>query len=533
MKDLVALLLPAEQRARFLEEIKASLTPAQFETVRAVFDGAAEVLGIVEAKKISMSRLCARVFGPKTEKGQRLCGGPPRANPAGKKKRPGHGRGSHRRYTGARRIQVPHPHLKAGDPCPDCGRGKVRRQKEPARSVKLTAQPPVSANIHEMERLRCDTCNTVFTAPAPEEAKGEKYDPTVGVMIGLLRYGSGMPFHRLERLQASVGVPLPAPVQWEQTLRVVEILQVVRDHLIELGAQAPLVHNDDTTMRIAGVRREIESEAKPGRTGIFTSGIVCEGLEEGRVSIRILLTGRRHAGENLERVLERRAKDLPPPLQMCDGLERNQPGQHATELCHCNVHARRQFVEIRTHFAEDCSRVVEAFGKVYEVEAECRKAKVGPGERLRRHQERSGPVMEALRGELQQRMEQKEIEPNSALGGAVKYMMKRWATLTKFLRVAGAPIDNNAAERLMKSAILHRKNSLHYRTQRGAEVGDTFMTVIETCRANGVNPFEYMLAVVRNPEAVRADPGRWMPWNYGQVREPELPPATVPAPASS
>ena len=173
MKDLAALLLPAEQRARFLEEIKAPLTPAQFETVRAVFEEAAELLGIVEAKKISMSRLCARVFGPKTEKGQRLCGGPPRPNPAEKKKRPGHGRGSHRRYTGARRIQVPHPHLKAGDPCPDCGRGKLRRQKEPARTVKLTAQPPVAANIHEMERLRCDACNTLSTAPAPEEAKVE------------------------------------------------------------------------------------------------------------------------------------------------------------------------------------------------------------------------------------------------------------------------------------------------------------------------------------------------------------------------
>lgn len=531
MKDLAALLLPAERRLRFLEEVKATLSPEQFETVRAVFEEAAELLGIVEAKKISMSRLCARVFGPKTEKGHRLRGDPSRERPEGKKKRPGHGRGSHRRYTGARRIQVPHPRLKAGDPCPDCGRGKLRRQKEPTRIVKLTAQPPVAANIHEMERLRCDACNKLFTASAPEEAKGDKYDPTVGVMIGLLRYGSGMPSHRLERLQASVGVPLPAAVQWEQTLRAVESLEVVREHLMQLGAQAPLIHNDDTSMRIAGVRKEIESEAKPERTGIFTSGIVCEGLEEGRVSIRILLTGRNHAGENLGRVLDRRSKDLPPPLQMCDGLDRNEPSRHATELCHCNVHARRQFVDIRTPFAEECRKVVEAFGKVYKVEAECRKENVGAQERLRRHQEQSGPVMEALREELQQQMDQRKIEPNSALGGAVKYTLKRWSTLTMFLKVPGAPIDNNEAERLLKNAILHRKNSLHYRTQRGADVGDTFMTVIETCRANGVNPFDYMLAVVRNPEAVRAAPGRWMPWNYEQIHEPEEPPAPTPQPA--
>jgi hypothetical protein len=516
MKDLAALLLPAEQRVHFLEEVKATLNPVQFETVRAVFEGAAELLGIVEANKTSIGRLCAQIFGPKTEKGRRLCGGLAKEAQPGKN-RPGHGRGSHRRYTGARRIGVAHPDLKAGDPCPDCGRGKLRRQKEPARTVKLTAQPPVAANIHEMERLRCDACNTLFTAPAPEEAKGDKYDPTVGVMTGLLRYGSGMPSYRLERLQASVGVPLPAAVQWEQTVRTVEHLEVVKEHMMHLGAQAPLIHNDDTTMRIAGVRKEIEAEKKPGRTGIFTSGIVCEGLEEGRVSIRILLTGRNHAGENLGRVLDRRAKGLPPPLQMCDGLEHNEPSEHATKLCHCNVHARRQFVDIRTSFPEECRKVVEALGKVYEVEAQCRKQKVGPEERLRRHQEQSGPVMEAMRQEFQERMDQKKIEPNSGLGGAVKYMLGRWSTLTMFLKVPGAPLDNNETERLLKNAILHRKNSLHYRTQRGADVGDTFMTVIETCRANGVNPFEYMLAIVRNPKAVRADPGRWMPWNYEQA----------------
>lgn len=81
---------------------------------------------------------------------------------------------------------------------------------------------------------------------------------------------------------------------------------------------------------------------------------------------------------------------------------------------------------------------------------------------------------------------------------------------------------------MLKNAILHRKNSLHYKTQRGADVGDTFMTVIETCRANGVNPFDYMLAVVRNADGVRATPGTWMPWNYDQARPSEAPPTPAP-----
>lgn len=243
------------------------------------------------------------------------------------------------------------------------------------------------------------------------------------------------------------------------------------------------------------------------------------------MSIRILRTGRHHAGENLSRVLDRREKDRPPPLQMCDALERNEPREHPTELCHCTVHARRQFVDIRAHFPEECRKVVESLGQVYRVDAECRKEKLGPEERLRRHQAQSGPVMETLRQELQEAVDQKKIEPNSGLGAAVAYVLDRWSTLTMFLKVPGAPLDNNQTERLLKNAILHRKNSLHYKTQRGADVGDTFMTVIETCRANGVNPFDYMLAVVRNSDAVRADPGRWMPTNYRHAHEPAAPSA--------
>jgi hypothetical protein len=217
----------------------------------------------------------------------------------------------------------------------------------------------------------------------------------------------------------------------------------VGEHLLQLGAQAA-VYNDDTGMRIAAVRQEIQAEHKPRRTGIFTTGIVCEGLqgEEGR-SIRILRTGRHHAGENLSRVLDRRQKDRPPPLQMCDALERNEPREHPTELFHCIVHARRQFVDIRARFPEECRTVVESMGPVYRVDAECRKEKLGPEERLRRHQAQSGPVMETLRQELQEAVDRKQIEPNSALGGAVAYVLDRWSTLTLFLKVPGAPLDNN------------------------------------------------------------------------------------------
>lgn len=95
-------------------------------------------------------------------------------------------------------------------------------------------------------------------------------------------------------------------------------------------------------------------------------------------------------------------------------------------------------------------------------------------------------------------------------------MTKRWDKLTLFLRVAGAPIDNNICERALKRAILHRKNSLFYKTQNGARVGDIYMSLIHTAELNGVNPFEYLVALLKNDEDLRLTPSRWMPWNFRQ-----------------
>lgn len=93
-------------------------------------------------------------------------------------------------------------------------------------------------------------------------------------------------------------------------------------------------------------------------------------------------------------------------------------------------------------------------------------------------------------------------------------MLKHWEPLTLFLRKAGAPLDNNLCEQALKRAILHRKNSLSYKTLKGAQTGDLFMSLIHTCRLNQVNPFDYLLAIARNGEAIGMAPENWLPWNY-------------------
>ena len=99
-------------------------------------------------------------------------------------------------------------------------------------------------------------------------------------------------------------------------------------------------------------------------------------------------------------------------------------------------------------------------------------------------------------------------------------MLNHWSKLTLFLRVPGAPLDNNICERILKQAILHRKNALFYKTLNGAAVGDLLMSFIHTCRLRRVNALDYLTELLRHAEQAALEPNRWMPWNYNDQLTP-------------
>jgi len=309
---------------------------------------------------------------------------------------------------------------------------------------------------------------------------------------------------------------MPSSTQWDLVSASAETLSPGHEELIRRGAQGNLVHNDDTTMRILKLTPEqraaaLGPEAGETRTGVFTSGIVSVG--DGH-KIALFFTGARHAGENLGEVLKRRATELPAPIQMCDGLSHNLPDEFETLLSKCNLHARRYFVEVAESFPDEVRFVLETLRKVYKTDAVARKQGLSPDERLLLHQQDSEPLMKALEQWMQVQVTERRVEPNSGLGEAITYMRKHWEGLTLFLRVKGAPLDNNVCERALKKAVLHRRNSLFYKTLNGARVGDIFMAFIYTAELNGVAPFEYLLALLRHPQELAVNPAAWMPWNY-------------------
>ena len=529
-----------EELDGLLERLRSSdLVAKDYELLRELVASYAFLTEAIGEKGARIAQLRKLLFGSASEKTRQVLEevlGPQASSTEekssadqGKKKpkrrRKGHGRNGNEAYRGAERIKVSNESLRPGDPCPLCPKGKTYKLKKPQRLVRLTGQAPIHARIVELERLRCNLCGEIFTAKTPEGLGEEKYDAKSSAMIALLRYGSGLPFNRLESLQESLGIPLPDATQWDIVEKTARQLVPAYEQLIVEAAQGDVMHNDDTRMPILEVMKLIKDQTSrgspPDRTGMFTSGIV--STKEGR-QIALFFTGRKHAGENLSAVLAKRAQEIRSPIQMCDGLDRNLPKGLPEELevivSNCLVHARRHFIKVAQSFPEECAHVLHRLGEVYKIDAQAKKQGLDPTERLRLHQRESAPIMDKLQKWLSGLLEEKKVEPNSGLGKAINYALPRWQRLTLFLREPGAPLDNNAVERVLKKAIVHRKNSLFYKTQNGAKVGDLFMSFIVTCQLSGTNPLDYLTQLQDHAAELADNPVDWMPWNYPATPEP-------------
>lgn len=525
-----------EELDALLKRAEAALDQGDYEHIKAMAEMITYLSRMVEQKGTSAKRLLQMLFGGSTEKTKQVierlkkasdqaeakslaeaCAKDQSPEEAGK----GHGRNGASVYTGAGKIVIPHEYLKSGDPCPACDKGKVYKVKKPSVVLRVRGQAPLEATVFELEKYRCHLCGAVFTAKLPEGMGQEKYDAASGSMIALLKYGSGLPFNRLERLQACLGVPLPSSTQWEIVDSVANRIYPAFDELKRQAAQGKIVHNDDTVMKVLSLMKENDrkrhatgkskKKGGPQRTGMFTSGLV--SVLDGK-RIALFLTGRKHAGENLEEILKKRSAGLKPPIQMCDALSRNVPKEFQSLLANCLAHGRRQFVDVAENFPEECIHVLETLKEVYKNDAITRQQKMTPEERLAFHQAESGPLMDKLHEWFTGQLEEKKVEPNSGLGKAMLYMLKHWKKLTLFLKEPDAPLDNNLCERALKKAIQHRKNSLFYKTEYGAQIGDLFMSLIHTCQLCKANPFDYLTELQKHYEDVSKNPQDWMPWNY-------------------
>ena len=423
-------------------------------------------------------------------------------------------------YVGAKRVECRHEELAVGQRCPACGQGTLY-ELPPGREIRIDGHALLSAMRYELHKLRCSACGSIFTAPLPSEAGAEKYSARARAVLVVGRYYLGLPFYRLQGYQAMLGVPMPDSTQWDQIERVGDCGYVVFELLERLAAQGELIHQDDTTVRILTLIKEnqqIRAEAAAQglsrakeRTGMFTTALV---VKVGERLICLYYSGRAHAGENLAALLSQREADQDPPMVMSDALSRNDIDWPGLIRCHCLAHGRRQFSDIEDVFPGECRVVLSVLKQVFDHDEEARDQQMSPPARLAYHQAVSQPLMEELKGWLDHQLEDRLVEDNGSLGKAILYLQGHWETLTRFLSVPGAPLDNNLVERALKLFIRQRKNSLFYKTEHSAYIASVLTSLIATCIYAGVNVLDYLVALQEHRAEVFADPSAWLPWTY-------------------
>ena len=353
----------------------------------------------------------------------------------------GHGKLGADDYTGAEVITCKHDDLHVGDLCPLCGFGHLYLMNVIGKELRVFAHSLVDAIVYQLEKLRCSACQEIFTAPMPENAQTQTYDESVSVVLAFYHYYMGLPFKRIEMSQEMFGISLSDSMQWQLCEKVGDCGYRIYDLLKQYGANSDVVYHDDSGIKILSMIKENKSDNPPKRKGMQTTALVFEGEHP----ICLYITGRQHAGENLDDILDLRDTKLPPIIQMSDGLSANNLKRNTSIPGNCITHGRRKFVDIESAYPQECAYVIDMIGKIYHHESIIKLAGMSAQQRLAYHQEHSKPIMDALQIYMQQKLDDNIVEPNSSLGGAFNYMLKRWTKMTKFLTVAGAPLDNNTA----------------------------------------------------------------------------------------
>jgi transposase len=430
--------------------------------------------------------------------------------------RPGTGRLGAEAYSGATRVECRHDELAVGQRCPVCGQGTLYRLPAGV-EIRIDGHALLSALRSELEKLRCSACGEMFTAGLPEGVGDEKYSAQARAVLAVSRYYLGVPGYRLQGYQAVLGVPVADATPWDQIEVVGDCSYKVFQEMEREAAQGQVIFQDDTAVRIVSLMQENRAlfaqaeahglSAPKARTGMHTTALA---VQVGEHTAILSYSSRRHAGENLQALRDKRKAGLEKPLAMAD--------ESLLIRCHCLAHGRRKFSDLAEVFPHECRVVLDVIGQGFDHDEQARKEKMSPEARLAYHQAQSRPLMDELKQWLDQQVDEHWVEPNSSLGKAIASMRTHWQTLTRFLTTPGAPIDNNLAERLLKLFMRQRKNSLFYKTPHSAYIASVLTSLIATCIYAGVNAVEYLVALQEHRREVFANPAAWLPWVYAASR---------------
>ncbi len=459
----------------------------------------------------------------------------------GKKGRHPHGRRGSKEFPKAEHRFFAHPDFdEPGVRCPDCGKGHLYPHL--GRWHRFHGQPLLRVLLVNHEIWRCTLCSQAFPAPVAQDLLEDgpirrPFGFSAIALIAIAKNFFGTPWSRQERMQKMLELPIPASTLHDQTEEMAEAAAPIYNLLQILSANAWRFFSDDTGVRILKQAPIVKEQRKTGketlRTGVHTSTILAD-LKDG-MRITLFKSGILHAGEFLDEILAHRDGSLPPPLHMSDGSSCNPATVTETRECNCNAHGLRKLEEKQEMYPEHWEVVRAVYRDVKRNETHVRETGLDDEARLAYHRAHSLSPMEEMFVWMQKELDQRNVEPNSQLGGIFAYFLTRKKKLMAFTEYAGAPITSNAVEQAIKLVALHRKNAMFFMTARGAWLCDVILSVGATAGTSGINLYDYFVALLRYRDEVKKDPTAFLPWEYQKTlaclreqaaRDPTTRPAT-------
>jgi hypothetical protein len=330
----------------------------------------------------------------------------------------------------------------------------------------------------------------------------------------------GMPFHRLSKLQSLYNAPIAESTLWIQCLGVWEDCGYhIYQQLLAVAGESKIFYSDDTGAKILEVMKTNKTLPEKQQRSCNTTTI-CTRTARGE-NIILYITDNKHCGENFVPIMTNRGNKDHYLKLMVDASSKNTPKVDEQELgkliiINCLFHGREKFAEIKDYYPEECKYFLDEISSIYKIDHECRN--YDSRKRLRHHKKNSSKHIKNIYDKIRYLYDQKLAEPNSALGKAMNYWLNNKTGLTRFLKVKGAPLDNNKSERALKSIILQRKNSLFFKTRNSAAIWSGLSSIVRTCEANGINGFTYFNWIQSNWNKVQKDASSYLPWKYLEYR---------------
>jgi hypothetical protein len=437
-----------------------------------------------------------------------------------------------------------------GDSCPCCNNGTMH-PIVPGVIGRIHVNPTFTIEHVQVEKLRCNTCGQAIAAEVPpalsdDHIRGASFAAAASLLVQ--RHHLAIPNLRIERLNGWLGSPFSDARQWDIMRDSASALLGIYEAILQFAADASVQILDDGWCRIICIHRAIQEEIKAAesigirkedlRTGINTTAIL--GYE-GKHVVCAYISGRKHQGENAHTLNLLRSHDT-PVVRMTDAASKTtsthefpEPDPRGFVLAHggktiidsrvntvhCLTHLRNKFDDLKNCATELCTFILDRIGSIYEVDDEAERDGLGPQARLALHQNKSTQFVEEIRERINRELAAKTWLPKEPIAKALSYAKEHLDACTAFCRLAGCPLDSNAAERGIIPVVRHRLSSLAFQTDRGALVGDIAMTLSGTAVLAHINPIEYISRCLEFSADVHQNPQAWFPWCY-ETRWKEL-----------